>query len=111
MEIKNIDEARRWQPDKMQKVGLFAGEQFFTDVYCFEPGQSQKVHAHEKADKIYLVLEGTGRFVVGQESLTLTARQTIHIPPPIEHGVFNDSATERLVVLVFLAGEYPHAGS
>lgn len=106
MEIKNISEARRWSADKMQKVGLFAGDNFFTDIYCLEPGQAQKVHAHEKADKIYVVLEGEGRIVVGEEETILTVNQAVHVPPPLVHGVFNDS-DKRLVLLVFLAGEYP----
>jgi oxalate decarboxylase/phosphoglucose isomerase-like protein (cupin superfamily) len=106
MEIKNIADARRWSEEKMQKVGLFAGDQFFCDVYCFEPGQFQKLHFHDKAEKIYAVLEGEGRFVVGDEEVTLRPQQTIHVPAPLEHGVFNDSDA-RLVVLVFLSGDYP----
>jgi quercetin dioxygenase-like cupin family protein len=107
MDIKNLDEARRWNAEKMQKVGLFASDRFFCDVYCLEPGQSQKVHSHDNADKIYVVLEGQGRFQVGEEEQVLSANQSVHVPPPLVHGVFNDSDT-RLVVLVFLAGEYPH---
>ncbi len=37
---------RRFGADKMQKVNLFETQQMFSDVYCLEPGQAQKVHAH-----------------------------------------------------------------
>ncbi len=107
MEIKNIAEARRFNPDKMQKVGLFASDRFFCDIYCLEPGQSQKVHSHDNADKVYIVLEGEGRLVSGTEEQILTANQAAMVPPPLEHGLFNDS-DKRLIVLVFLAGDYPH---
>ncbi len=36
--------ARRFSPEKMQKVGLFSSEGFFLDLYCLEPGQTQKPH-------------------------------------------------------------------
>lgn len=107
MDIKDITEARRWSAEKMQKVGIFASDRMFCDVYCFEPGQTQKLHNHDNADKIYLVLEGEGRFRVGDEEQVLTPNQCVVVPPPLDHAVFNDSDS-RLVVLVFLAGDYPH---
>jgi hypothetical protein len=33
---------------------------------CLDPGQAQKVHAHDGADKFYFVLEGHGKFTVGR---------------------------------------------
>ncbi len=107
MEIKNIGEARRWSAEKMQKVGLFASDRFFCDIYCLEPGQSQKAHSHENADKVYVVLEGQGRFQVGADEQTLTEKQAVLAPANLEHAVFNDGPA-RLVVLTFLAGDYPH---
>ncbi|MCZ6823318.1 MAG: cupin domain-containing protein, partial [Deltaproteobacteria bacterium] len=53
--------AHRFSSEKMQKVGLFSSERFFLDLYCLEPGQSQKPHAHDGSDKVYLVVEGRGR--------------------------------------------------
>src|SRR5512138_1181254 len=107
MDVKNLEEARRWNAEKMQKVGLFASDRFFCDIYCLEPGQSQKVHSHDNADKIYVVLEGQGRFAIGEEEQVLNPNQAVHVPSTLTHGVFNDGDA-RLVVLVFLAGEYPH---
>jgi quercetin dioxygenase-like cupin family protein len=106
IEIKNVAEARRWSEEKMQKVGLYASKRGFCDVYCFEPGQFQKLHNHENADKIYMVLEGQGRFVVEGQDYILSPHELIAVSPPFTHGVFNDSE-ERLVVLVFLSGDYP----
>ena len=37
---------RRFAADKMQKVNMFETPQMFCDVYCLEPGQAQKAHAH-----------------------------------------------------------------
>jgi mannose-6-phosphate isomerase-like protein (cupin superfamily) len=102
MQTKNVKTEQRFAAEKMQKVGLFETDQLFADIYCLEPGQEQKVHAHRGADKIYFVLEGSGRFHIGGEEQDLGADQIILAPADIEHGVRNASA-ERLVLLVMMA--------
>ena len=108
MEIRTILDARRFAPEKMQKVNLFETERMFTDIYCLEPGQEQKRHAHSGADKIYFVVEGTGRFQIGDDDRKLGPDQIVLAPADVEHGVRNESQS-RLVVLVFMAPN-PNAG-
>lgn len=86
----------------MQKVNLFETERMFTDIYCLEPGQEQKRHAHAGADKIYFVLEGIAHFHIGGEERELGKDEIVLAPSDVEHGVRNESA-ERLVLLVFMA--------
>ncbi len=94
--------AHRFSPEKMQKVGLFSSERFFLDLYCLESGQSQKPHAHEGSDKVYLVVEGRGRFHVAGEEQSLSAGEGIMASSGEVHGIVNDSAG-RLVVLTLMA--------
>lgn len=94
--------AHRFAADKMQKVGLLASERFFLDLYCLEPGQSQRAHAHEGSDKVYLVVEGRGRFQVGDEEETLAPGQAVLAASGETHGIVNDSG-QRLVVLTLMA--------
>jgi len=93
--------ARRFSPEKMQKVGLFSSEGFFLDLYCLEPGQTQKPHAHEGSDKVYLVVEGSGRFQIGEETQKLEAGEAVMAASGELHGILNDSA-EQLVVLTLM---------
>ena len=102
MLVKNLNSERRFSADKMQKVNLFETERMFADTYCLEPGQQQKVHAHAGADKIYFVIEGEGRFRIGDEDRSLSSGEIVLAPADVEHGVSNDS-TGRLVLLVFMA--------
>ena len=94
--------AQRFAPEKMQKVGLFASDNFFLDLYCLEPGQQQKAHAHKGSDKVYLVVEGNGRFQVGDEHAELGRGECVLAPAGQTHGIVNDSP-ERLVVLTLMA--------
>ena len=101
LETKRID-VRRFDPAKMQKLNLFQTPRFFCDVYCLEPGQAQKPHRHEGADKVYAVLEGEVLVRVGAEQATLGAGAAALAPAGVDHGLENPGPG-RAAVLVFMA--------
>ena len=92
----------RFSPEKMQKINLFETGHMFCDVYCLNPGQEQKPHTHPGATKFYYVIEGTGEFVIGDETRTLRQGQLAWSSPGEVHGVRNASS-DRLVLLVAMA--------
>jgi mannose-6-phosphate isomerase-like protein (cupin superfamily) len=108
MEIRTVLDARHFSPEKMQKVNLFATTNLFLDVYCFEPGQSQKVHVHEKSTKYYIVLEGHARFEVGGETRSLGPGQAVLARAGEPHGVEN-TTDDRLVLIEGMAPPPEHA--
>ncbi|HET6371440.1 MAG TPA: cupin domain-containing protein [Nitrospiria bacterium] len=102
MQVLNVNDVKAFSPEKMKKVNLFDGKHLFCDLYCFEPGQAQKPHAHEGEDKIYYVLEGEGKFRVGNDERALTPQSIVLAPAGVEHGVVNEGKG-RLTLLVFMA--------
>ena len=102
MDVRRTASCKIFNTEKMNKVNLFETERMFCDLYCFEPGQQQKVHAHVGSDKVYYVLEGCGTFHIGGESKELQANSAVMAPSGVEHGVTNTS-NERLVLLVYMA--------
>jgi mannose-6-phosphate isomerase-like protein (cupin superfamily) len=88
--------------EKFYKITLWQGDYVTVGINCLEPNQSQKVHAHQDADKFYFVLEGTGRFTVGESETEAGSGMLIVAPAGIPHGVTN-SANERLSLLVGIA--------
>ena len=101
IDVKRLD-VRRFDPSKMQKLNLFETERFFCDVYCLEPGQQQKPHAHEGSDKVYAVLEGEVVARVGEEEVSLKVGDAVLAPAGVDHGVENRSGA-RAALLVFMA--------
>ncbi|MEZ4413647.1 MAG: cupin domain-containing protein [Gemmatimonadales bacterium] len=83
---------------KFTKADLAQGAHLFAGLNCFEPGQSQAVHAHAGADKFYLVLEGKARMRVGSEEIDAEAGTLVWAPAGVPHGVVE--ALERSVMLV-----------
>ncbi|MBI5368385.1 MAG: cupin domain-containing protein [Planctomycetes bacterium] len=111
MDLRHLVADRRFSPEKLSKVNLFESERMFCDLYCFEPGQEQKLHGHAGSDKVYVVLEGTGRFRVGAEEREVGEGGVVAAPLGVEHGVKN-ACGARLVLLVAMApnpGKHPAA--
>lgn len=101
LQTKRID-VRRFDASKMQKVNLLETVRFFLDVYCLEPGQLQKPHRHEDADKVYVALEGEVLVRVGEDTGVLHVGDAVLAPAGLDHGVENQSGA-RAAVLVFMA--------
>lgn len=101
MKTFHLNEHRIFSPEKLQKNNLVETSRLFLDLYCLEPGQEQKTHLHAASDKIYIVLDGRGRFRIGAEEEELGRGQGVLAPAGTEHGVWNTSG-ERLVVLVLM---------
>ena len=90
------------QAGKFYKTTLWQGEYVMVGLNCLEPQQSQTVHAHQGADKFYFVLEGSGRFTIGDAEREATNGELVIAPAGVPHGVTN-SGTERLSLLVAIA--------
>ena len=97
-----IHEKLKFSAEKLMKVNLFESERMFFDVYCLEPGQQQKVHAHDDADKIYVALSGSPIVILGEEQRVLSPMQAACAPSGVPHGVRNDGP-EQATLLVFQA--------
>ena len=91
-----------FRPDKMGKATLWQGAGMMVGLNAFEPGQEHAVHAHEGMDKLYQVLEGNGRFQVGEVTEEVAAGSLVIAPAGVPHGVVN-TGDGRLVVLAVLA--------
>src|SRR5262245_31278464 len=89
-------------PEKFFKATLWQGEHVMVGLNCLEPTQTQPVHAHEGADKFYLVLTGQGTFTVGDEERAVDAGTVVIAPAGVPHGVRN-LGDERLSLLVAIA--------
>ncbi len=99
--FRSVTRSAAFSSEKGTKADLFAGEHLFVGLNCFEPGQSQKVHAHAGADKFYYVCSGHARLVVGDETREVAAGEIVWAPAGVPHGVAE--ALERTVLLVGIA--------
>jgi len=100
--FRHVPELLAYSPEKMKKIGLVDTPNLFCDAYCFEPGQEQAGHRHAVGDKLYYVLDGTGRIRVGAEERDVRAGDLVCAPAGEEHAVRNPGPG-RLMLLVVMA--------
>jgi mannose-6-phosphate isomerase-like protein (cupin superfamily) len=67
------------------------------------PGRAVELHVHPYAE-VFLLLEGRGRWTVGEEVFELEPEQMLVVPPDTRHGFRNTGETPLLVVSVHERG-------
>jgi quercetin dioxygenase-like cupin family protein len=99
--FRSVPRSAVFNSEKAAKADLHAGERLFVGLNCFQPGQSQQVHAHAEADKFYYVCSGRARLTVGEETREVTEGDLVWAPAGVPHGVAE--ALERTILLVGIA--------
>jgi mannose-6-phosphate isomerase-like protein (cupin superfamily) len=101
MDVKHLADFVEFSTDKLRKHNLFQTDRFFMDVYCLRPNQTQRPHAHEGSDKVYVVLEGRCRFIVGEDSADHDVGTAVMARAGETHGVMNPGPGDlRLLVMM-----------
>lgn len=99
--FRDIEAAATFDPARATKADLVRGTTLLAGLNTFEPGQSQRLHAHAGADKFYLLLSGKARMTVGDVTREVEPGTLVWAPAGVPHGV--DAALERTVMLVAMA--------
>ena len=97
-------EHAQWRPDAMGKSTIYQSANVLVGINAFEPGQSHALHAHTGMDKVYLVLEGEGLFLLADRTLAMSAGDVLVAPDGVPHGVENNSQARLLVMAVLAPG-------
>jgi len=97
--VKKVEEHTGARIDKFYKTTLFRSDLMLLGLNCLEPGQKQKPHEHADQDKFYYVIEGQGRFWLGDERVVASVGEVVWAPAGVEHGVENHS-NSRITLLV-----------
>lgn len=91
----------------MGKSTLFSSPRVMVGLNAFEPGQAHALHAHAGMDKVYLVVEGEGLFLLEGQELPMRAGDLLVAPEGVPHGVRNNGAARLLVMAVLAPGPAP----
>lgn len=100
--VKKISDYAGVREEKFYKTTLFRADTLLLGLNCLEPGQVQNPHTHDDQDKFYYVVEGSGRFWLGEAQVTAVAGEVVWAPAGLLHGVKNEG-DGRLTLLVGIA--------
>lgn len=73
---------------------------FGARLWRLTPGQASTRHRHREQTELYVVLDGTGRIRVEDQSLTLTPLSTLVVDPGTVRQIFNDTDLDALWLVV-----------
>jgi mannose-6-phosphate isomerase-like protein (cupin superfamily) len=81
-------------------------ESFGVNLIVLRPRQRGRIHAHDRQEEVYLVLEGALTIVIEGVEQRLGADELIRVGPAVRRQLVN-AGTERLVLLALgAAGEH-----
>jgi uncharacterized cupin superfamily protein len=81
---------------------------FGINVLVLQPGQRGRIHAHERQEEVYLVIEGELTLVIEGEEHPLGRGRLARVGPAVRRQLVN-KGPERLALLA-LGGSGEHAG-
>ncbi len=99
--VSVLDYAKE-QPEKPFKHTFLNTARVLVGINVLAEGQEQPIHDHQDQDKFYFVLEGTGWFTVGDQTVPCSPGVLVLAPAGIDHGVHNPGP-QRLVFLTTIA--------
>jgi len=97
-QVFDLHAVKAFAPDKRVRRMLFKTDQLWSEIACYEPGQSTVMHQHPKEEEAIFVLEGTATMSIDGREVALPAGSIVHFPNKVLHDVRN-LGTERCVIM------------
>ena len=71
-----------------------------------KPGQSPSYQYHHKRAEDWIIIQGEGNVRLNEDSFSVAAGQSIHVPVLAKHSIKNTSDSTDLVFIEVQTGEY-----
>ena len=97
-QVFDLHTLKAFAPDKRVRKMLFKTDQLWSEIACYEPGQSTVMHSHPREEEAIFVLQGTANMSVGGEEVEVPAGSIVKFPSNVPHDVRN-LGTERCVIM------------
>ena len=88
-QVFDLHALKAFAPDKRVRTMLFKTDQLWSEIACYEPGQSTVMHAHPREEEAIFVLEGTAHMAIAGEEVVVPAGSIVKFPHSVPHDVRN----------------------
>ncbi len=96
--LKKFDDAKRHQET------VWSDDHSRISLICMKPGQEIITHTHH-GSHIWTVMEGTGEFLSGKKSQSITTGQIVIVPAFEDHGIRNSSQENLVIASITAQGD------
>jgi quercetin dioxygenase-like cupin family protein len=97
-QVFDLNALKDFAADKRVRKMLFKTEQLWSEIACYEPGQSTVMHTHPKEEEAIYVLEGTANMNIAGDEVVVPAGAIVKFPAAVPHDVRN-LGDDRLVIM------------
>jgi len=97
-QLFDLHALKDFAPDKRVRKLLFKSDQLWSEIACYEPGQSTAMHQHPREEEAIFVLEGTANMNIDGEEVVVRAGSIVKFPNAVLHDVRN-LGTQRCVIM------------
>ena len=89
-----------YQPGQVVSKTLVQNDKVSMTIFSFDKGEEISTHA-AGGDAMVTILEGTGRFTVGDEVFLLNEGETLIMPKDIPHAVYGEEKFKMQLTVSF----------
>ena len=97
-QVFDLHALKAFAGDKRVRKMLFKTEQLWSEIACYEPGQSTVMHHHPREEEAIFVLQGTANMNIDGEEVVVPAGAIVKFPHNVPHDVRN-LGPERCVIM------------
>ena len=97
-QVFDLHALKAFAPDKRVRKMLFKSDQLWSEIACYEPGQSTVMHSHPKEEEAIYVLQGVANMNIDGREVVVPAGNLVKFPHNVPHDVRNLGA-ERCVIM------------
>jgi quercetin dioxygenase-like cupin family protein len=88
-QVFDLNALKDFAPDKRVRRMLFKTDQLWSEIACYEPGQSTVMHSHPREEEAIFVLQGTANMNIAGEEVVVPAGAIVKFPRNVPHDVRN----------------------
>src|SRR4029450_9153839 len=97
-QLFDLHALKDFAPDKRVRKMLFKSDQLWSEIACYEPGQSTVMHTHPREEEAIFVLQGTATMSIAGAEVAVPAGAIVKFPANVPHDVRN-LVTDRCVIM------------
>lgn len=97
-QVFDLHALKDFAADKRVRKMLFKSEQLWSEIACYEPGQSTVMHSHPREEEAIFVLQGTANMSIAGEEVVVPAGAIVKFPVAAPHDVRN-LGIDQLVIM------------
>lgn len=98
--VLKLEDELNYQKGQVVSKTLIQNKNVSMTLFSFDKGEEISSHSSD-GDAMVTVLEGTGKFTVGDEEFILSKGETLIMPNQVSHAVYGEEQFKMLLTVVF----------